>query len=60
MKAKDLDLWFNRIDGNGLMKIFGCPTQRTMNDFIDDCDEYWAGLSRKKKQELYDRFSTLV
>ena len=60
MTTKELDKWFNRIDGNGLCNMFSCPPKRSMNDFIDDCDEYWRGLSHEEKQELHDRFSYLA
>lgn len=55
MTQKDLDLWWNGLGLNSLMGMFQCPNNQDANDFIDDCDEYWFGLSKKEKQEFYNR-----
>lgn len=55
MTQKDLDLWWNNLGLNALMGMFQCPANQDANDFIDDCDEYWFGLSKKEKQEFYNR-----
>ena len=55
-KRKDLNSWFKSLDLKELMNIFRCPSDKEANDFIDDCDEYWDGLTLDEKEDLYRRY----
>ena len=52
---KDLDVWFNSLDLDALVRMFTWPEGHDANDFIEDCDEYWWGLSPEEKEEFYYR-----
>lgn len=59
---KELNGWFNGLDSNSLLKMFPDIWENTkkkggdLNDFIDDCDEWWSYLNVKTKAELYNHF----
>ena len=55
IERDDLNSWWNSLDLNALMKIFHCPAGQDANDFIDDCDTYWWGLSEGEKWDFYCR-----
>ena len=54
---KDLDVWFNSLDLDALVRMFTWPEGHDANDFIEDCDEYWWSLSPEEKEEFYYRHS---
>lgn len=55
MVKKDLDVWFNGLDLDALVRMFSWPDGKDANDFIDDCDEYWWNLTPEEKEEFYYR-----
>ena len=54
---KDLDVWFNSLDLDALVRMFTWPEGHDAYDFIDDCDEYWWNLTPEEKEEFYYRHS---
>lgn len=63
MKEKELDVWFNNLDSKSLLRMFPDIWQNTkkeggdLNDFIDDCDEWWSYLNLKTKKDIYNHFA---
>lgn len=53
----DINIWFNSLNLEQLMRLFYCPFDRDANDFIDDCDEYWENLNEEEKWSFYQRFA---
>ena len=60
--SKKLDIWFNNLDSESLLRMFPDIWANTkkkgggLNDFIDDCDEWWDNLNLKEKTEFYNDF----
>lgn len=48
-----LNSWWNNLGLEALMRLMYIPSYEDANDFIDQCDEYWRGLSLAKKREFY-------
>ena len=54
--AKDLDAWFFNLELKQLARIFYWPEGRNAHDFIDDCDEYWRGMSQEEREWFYEKY----
>ena len=53
MMNRDLDVWFNGLDLDALVRLFHWPAGKDANEFIDDCDEYWWNLTPEEKEDFY-------
>ena len=51
--GKDLDVWFNGLDLDQLVRMFSWPDGMDANEFIDSCDDYWWDLTPEEKEEFY-------
>ena len=56
MREKVLDVWFNNLDYEELSRLFVQGSEND-NDFIDNCDECWSGLSLEEKESMYLSFN---
>ena len=56
MGKPDFDAWFYSLDVQQLFKMFHCPSDREVVDFIDDCDEEWHGMTEAEREDLYNKF----
>ena len=63
---RKLNKWFKNLDSSELANIFPSEFEHTMmsadpdvniNTFIDECKEYWKGLSIEEKEHMYNYYN---
>lgn len=63
---KKFNKWFKNLDSSELANIFPSAFEHTMmsadpdeniNTFIDECNEYWDGLSVEEKEHMYNYYN---
>ena len=56
MGKPDFDAWFYSLDVHQLLRMFHCPSDWEVVDFIDECDEAWNRMTEAKREDLYNKY----